>query len=44
LAGDDIFVINTAFSEKGMASGVANSVLIRLNQQAFRSFAFAAEN
>ncbi len=32
LVGDDIFVTNTGFLKKGIALGVANSILIKLNQ------------
>ncbi|OGQ96372.1 MAG: phosphopyruvate hydratase [Deltaproteobacteria bacterium RIFOXYD12_FULL_57_12] len=32
LVGDDIFVTNTKILTKGIASGVANSILIKLNQ------------
>ena len=32
LVGDDIFVTNTKLIEKGIAEGIANSVLIKLNQ------------
>ncbi len=32
LVGDDIFVTNTAILEKGIREGVANSILIKLNQ------------
>jgi enolase len=32
LVGDDIFVTNPAIIQKGIASGVANAVLIKLNQ------------
>jgi len=32
LVGDDIFVTNTKIIEKGIAEGVANSVLIKVNQ------------
>jgi enolase len=42
LVGDDIFVTNTALIEKGIASGVANSVLIKLNQIGTLSETFAA--
>ncbi|HUW64992.1 MAG TPA: phosphopyruvate hydratase [Spirochaetia bacterium] len=42
LVGDDIFVTNTALIEKGIASGVANSVLIKLNQIGNLSETFAA--
>ncbi|MEW6593445.1 MAG: phosphopyruvate hydratase [Thermodesulfobacteriota bacterium] len=32
LVGDDIFVTNTAILEKGIGQGVANSILVKLNQ------------
>jgi enolase len=32
LVGDDLFVTNTAILQEGIASGVANSILIKLNQ------------
>src|SRR5881409_3391889 len=32
LVGDDVFVTNTSRLEKGIADGVANSILIKLNQ------------
>ncbi|MHB8880805.1 MAG: phosphopyruvate hydratase [Thermodesulfovibrionales bacterium] len=32
LVGDDIFVTNTKIFQKGIAKGVANSILIKLNQ------------
>ncbi|HHT9105070.1 MAG TPA: phosphopyruvate hydratase [Candidatus Wujingus californicus] len=32
LVGDDIFVTNTKILEKGIAQGVANSILIKVNQ------------
>jgi enolase len=32
LVGDDVFVTNTTILEKGIADGVANSILIKLNQ------------
>jgi enolase len=32
LVGDDLFVTNTAFIERGIAEGSANAVLIKLNQ------------
>jgi enolase len=32
LVGDDLFVTNTAILAKGIAQGVANSILIKLNQ------------
>ncbi len=32
LVGDDLFVTNTSFLKKGIAMGVANSILIKVNQ------------
>jgi len=32
IVGDDIFVTNTAILKKGIAQGIANSILIKLNQ------------
>jgi enolase len=32
LVGDDLFVTNTAFLQKGIERGVANSILIKVNQ------------
>src|SRR5262249_43063839 len=32
LVGDDLFVTNTAILEEGIAKGIANSILIKLNQ------------
>jgi enolase len=32
LVGDDLFVTNTAILEKGIAQGIANSILIKVNQ------------
>jgi enolase len=32
LVGDDIFVTNTAILKEGIAQGIANSILIKLNQ------------
>lgn len=32
LVGDDLFVTNTEFLQKGLALGVANSILIKVNQ------------
>ncbi|MFA5074405.1 MAG: phosphopyruvate hydratase [Nitrospirota bacterium] len=32
LVGDDIFVTNTSILQKGIAEGIANSILIKLNQ------------
>ena len=32
IVGDDLFVTNTKFLAKGIAEGIANSILIKLNQ------------
>ncbi len=32
LVGDDLFVTNTSFLKKGIEMGVANSILIKVNQ------------
>jgi enolase len=32
LVGDDVFVTNTSFLKKGIDMGVANSILVKLNQ------------
>jgi enolase len=32
LVGDDLFVTNTEFLAKGIAQGVANSILVKVNQ------------
>jgi enolase len=32
LVGDDVFVTNTSFLKKGIDTGVANSILIKVNQ------------
>lgn len=32
IVGDDLFVTNTKFLKKGIAQGVANAILIKLNQ------------
>jgi len=32
LVGDDIFVTNTSILKKGISQGIANSILIKLNQ------------
>lgn len=32
LVGDDLFVTNTKFLEKGISEGIANSILIKVNQ------------
>ena len=42
LVGDDLFVTNTRILEQGIAKGVANSILIKINQIGTLSEAFAA--
>ena len=42
LVGDDIFVTNTELLEKGIRTGVANSILIKLNQIGTLTETFAA--
>jgi enolase 1/2/3 len=42
IVGDDIFVTNTKIIERGIAEGVANSVLIKINQIGTLSETFAA--
>jgi len=42
LVGDDIFVTNTAILREGIAEGVANSVLIKVNQIGTLTETFAA--
>ena len=42
LVGDDLFVTNTERLEKGIAQGVANSILIKVNQIGTLSETFAA--
>ena len=42
LVGDDLFVTNTARLEKGIAQGVANAILIKVNQIGTLSETFAA--
>ena len=42
LVGDDLFVTNTAILEQGIAKGVANSILIKVNQIGTLSETFAA--
>ena len=32
LVGDDFFVTNTSYLEKGIEEGAANSILIKVNQ------------
>jgi enolase len=42
LVGDDLFVTNTKILEEGLAKGVANSILIKINQIGTLSETFAA--
>jgi enolase len=42
LVGDDLFVTNTAILEKGIKQGIANSILIKVNQIGTLSETFAA--
>jgi enolase len=42
LVGDDIFVTNTKILKEGIAKGVANSILIKINQIGTLSETFAA--
>lgn len=42
LVGDDLFVTNTAILEQGIAQGVGNSILIKINQIGTLSETFAA--
>ena len=42
LVGDDIFVTNTKLLKQGIARGIANSVLIKINQIGTLSATFAA--
>ncbi|HSQ03672.1 MAG TPA: phosphopyruvate hydratase [Burkholderiales bacterium] len=42
LVGDDLFVTNTRYIEKGIAEGIANSVLIKVNQIGTLTETFAA--
>jgi enolase len=42
LVGDDLFVTNTKILEQGIAQGVANSILIKINQIGTLSETFAA--
>ena len=44
LVGDDIFVTNKAFIERGVAEGCANSVLVKVNQIGTLSETFDAVN
>jgi enolase len=42
LVGDDVFVTNTKILKEGIAKGVANSILIKINQIGTLSETFAA--
>ena len=42
LVGDDLFVTNTKLLKQGIAKGVANSILIKINQIGTLSETFAA--
>src|SRR2546421_903750 len=44
LVGDDLFVTNVKFLEKGIKLGVANSILVKVNQIGTLSETFAAVN
>ena len=44
LVGDDLFVTNTKFLEKGIKSGTANSILVKVNQIGTLSETFEAVN
>lgn len=44
LVGDDIFVTNIKFLEKGIQTGTANSILVKVNQIGTLSETFAAVN
>jgi len=49
LVGDDLFVTNTSFLKKGIDSGVANSILVKVNQigsltETFDAVEMAQEN
>jgi enolase 1/2/3 len=44
LVGDDLFVTNVKFLEKGIKMGVANSILVKVNQIGTLSETFAAVN
>jgi len=44
LVGDDIFVTNPKFLEKGIKTGTANSILVKVNQIGTLSETFAAVN
>jgi enolase len=44
LVGDDLFVTNVEFLEKGIQTGTANSILVKVNQIGTLSETFAAVN
>jgi enolase len=44
LVGDDLFVTNVKFLEKGIDTGTANSILVKVNQIGTLSETFAAVN
>src|SRR4051794_9874601 len=44
LVGDDLFVTNVKFLERGIKSGTANSILVKVNQIGTLSETFAAVN
>ncbi len=44
LVGDDLFVTNVEFLEKGISTGTANSILVKVNQIGTLSETFAAVN
>ncbi len=44
LVGDDLFVTNTKFLEKGIKTGTANSILVKVNQIGTLSETFEAVN
>jgi enolase len=44
LVGDDLFVTNVKFLEKGIQTGTANSILVKVNQIGTLSETFAAVN
>ncbi len=44
LVGDDLFVTNVEFLEKGITTGTANSILVKVNQIGTLSETFAAVN
>ena len=44
IVGDDLFVTNVKFLEKGIKTGTANSILVKVNQIGTLSETFAAVN